>query len=81
MKEGRKTCNLYICFSDIAGLDEATGFTAPTVETIPAWENPRLEEHADEMDEVRRRRLERFQSDSSDKQTSSEETRHNAHLD
>lgn len=33
-------------------------------EIIPKWEDPRTEEHKDEMDEVRRRRLEKFLTDS-----------------
>ncbi|XP_045183100.2 E3 ubiquitin-protein ligase synoviolin B-like [Mercenaria mercenaria] len=38
----------------------AMGFTPEIEEEIPKWEDPRKEEHTDEMDEVRRRRLEKF---------------------
>ena len=39
------------------------GYTPPKEEMIPEWEDPSKEEHRDEADEVRRRRLERFLSD------------------
>jgi len=43
----------------------AVGGVAETREEyIPEWTDPRMEEHADSMDEVRRRRLERFHSES-----------------
>lgn len=46
----------------------ATGFTPETEKIIPQWNDPRKEEHKDEMDEVRRRRLEKFLSDSTSSQ-------------
>ena len=50
--------------ADYAGLEGATGFTPP-VETVAAWDDPpREEEQEDELQEVRRRRLQRFSQDS-----------------
>ncbi|KAK7493457.1 hypothetical protein BaRGS_00015357 [Batillaria attramentaria] len=46
-----------------SGLEGATGFTAPREMEVPEWEDPREEEHEDEMHEVRRRRLQRFSQD------------------
>ncbi|WAR18781.1 SYVNB-like protein [Mya arenaria] len=51
----------------------ASGFTPTTDEYIPEWEDPRTEEHVDGMDEVRRRRLEKFLSDSSSKDKCSQD--------
>nr|KAG5704224.1 hypothetical protein BaRGS_012512 [Batillaria attramentaria] len=48
---------------DFSGLEGATGFTAPREMEVPEWEDPREEEHEDEMHEVRRRRLQRFSQD------------------
>ena len=50
-------------FSDLTSLEGAMGYTPPKEEMIPEWEDPSKEEHRDEADEVRRRRLERFLSD------------------
>ena len=50
----------------LTGTDEAggaTGFTPGTDEYISEWSGLHPEEHKDEMDEVRRRRLEKFLSD------------------
>ncbi|XP_060577848.1 E3 ubiquitin-protein ligase synoviolin A-like isoform X2 [Ruditapes philippinarum] len=41
----------------------ASGFTPEVEEYIPKWDDPRTEEYTDEMVEVRRRRLEKFLSD------------------
>ncbi|KAK7104456.1 E3 ubiquitin-protein ligase synoviolin A-like isoform X1 [Littorina saxatilis] len=46
---------------DFSGLEGATGYTPP--QEVPAWEDPREEEHEDELHEVRRRRLQRFSQD------------------
>ena len=51
--------------SDLTSIEGAAGYTPPKEEMIPEWEDPSKEEHRDEADEVRRRRLERFLSDSS----------------
>ncbi|XP_052058683.1 E3 ubiquitin-protein ligase synoviolin B-like [Mytilus californianus] len=45
---------------DLSDLEGATGYTPPTEEMIPSWEDPSQEEHEDEQHEVRRRRLEKF---------------------
>ncbi|KAJ8308181.1 hypothetical protein KUTeg_013055 [Tegillarca granosa] len=52
----------------------ATGYTpvvktTDTDEIIPDWEDPNKEEHEDEMHEVRRRRLQRFEQDKNDNTT------------
>lgn len=52
------------------GLEGATGFTPPKEEVIPDWEDPNKEEHEDEMHEIRRRRLQKFDQEQSAKQTS-----------
>ncbi|KAK3594629.1 hypothetical protein CHS0354_013254 [Potamilus streckersoni] len=51
--------------TDLTELEGATGYTSPKEEMIPAWNDPKDEEHSDEMDEVRRRRLHHFSSSSS----------------
>lgn len=48
---------------DLSSLEGAAGYSPPKEELIPEWEDPAKEEHGDEMDEVRRRRLEKFLSD------------------
>jgi hypothetical protein len=53
-------------FSDYIETSEpegASGFTPEVEEYIPKWDDPRTEEYTDEMVEVRRRRLEKFLSD------------------
>lgn len=52
-------------FTETDDIEGATGFTPPTNEYIPEWSGLNKEEHKDEMDEVRRRRLEKFLSDTS----------------
>lgn len=47
-------------FPEYSSLEGATGYTPSKDETIPKWDDPAQEEHEDEMHEVRRRRLERF---------------------
>lgn len=56
--------------ADYDGLEGATGFTPPKEEVIPDWEDPAKEEHEDEMHEIRRRRLQKFDQEQSAKQTS-----------
>lgn len=56
--------------ADYEGLEGATGFTPPKEEVIPDWEDPTKEEHEDEMHEIRRRRLQKFDQEQSAKQTS-----------
>ena len=53
----------YIETSEVEG---ASGFTPEVEELIPKWDDPRTEEYTDEMIEVRRRRLEKFLSESKD---------------
>lgn len=58
----------YFFFAEVQG---ATGYTpviktTATDEIIPDWEDPNKEEHEDEMHEVRRRRLQRFEQEKSD---------------
>ena len=65
-------------FSDLSSLEGATGYSPVKEELIPEWNDPSKEEHTDEMDQVRRRRLEKFLSDNS--QTSTE-TKHSSHED
>lgn len=60
-------------FTDLNSLEGATGYSPPKEELIPEWDDPTKEEHGDEMDEVRRRRLEKFLADSSQTET---ETNH-----
>lgn len=50
-------------FTDLTSLEGAAGYTPPKEEMIPEWEDPTKEEHKDEADEIRRRRLERFLSE------------------
>lgn len=50
---------------DLSSLEGAAGFSSPKEELIPEWNDPSKEEHGDEMDEVRRRRLEKFLSEDS----------------
>lgn len=50
---------------DLSSLEGATGYSPPKEELIPEWEDPAKEEHGDEMDEVRRRRLEKFLTENS----------------
>ena len=55
---------LYIAvILDLTSLEGAAGYTPPKEEMIPEWEDPTKEEHKDEADEIRRRRLERFLSE------------------
>jgi hypothetical protein len=53
-----------IQIADYSGLEGATGYTPPP-QDVPAWEDPREEEHEDELHEVRRRRLQHFSHDGS----------------
>ncbi|XP_041351997.1 E3 ubiquitin-protein ligase synoviolin B-like isoform X2 [Gigantopelta aegis] len=48
-------------------IEGAVGFTAPTEDSIPEWEDPREEQHEDELHEVRKRRLQKFTSESIDR--------------
>ena len=76
-----ENCTQKICFpffSDLSSLEGATGYSPVKEELIPEWNDPSKEEHTDEMDQVRRRRLEKFLSDNS--QTSTE-TKHSSHED
>ncbi|PVD25557.1 hypothetical protein C0Q70_13213 [Pomacea canaliculata] len=53
---------------DFSGLEGATGFSGPKEMDLPAWEDPREDEHEDELHEVRRRRLERFSQEGKKKE-------------
>ena len=55
---------LFISAPDYSGLEGAVGFTPPTEDSIPEWDDPREEQHEDELHEVRKRRLQKFSSES-----------------
>lgn len=59
----------------------ATGSSEPQEEIIPEWQDPRKEEHCDEMDEIRRRRLEKFLSETQSGNAESEKVTHSEHND
>lgn len=59
---------LLTLISDFSGLEGATGFSGPKEMDLPAWEDPREDEHEDELHEVRRRRLERFSQEGKKKE-------------
>ncbi|KAL5008820.1 hypothetical protein ScPMuIL_014401 [Solemya velum] len=47
----------------LSELDGAVGYTPPKEEFIPEWDDPRNEEHQDELHKIRHRRLQRFSED------------------
>ncbi|XP_062579545.1 E3 ubiquitin-protein ligase synoviolin-like [Saccostrea cucullata] len=59
-KEGIKTepSGTHLSYED---LDGATGYTPPKEEEMPEWEDLAKEEFTDEMHEIRRRRLQKFE--------------------
>ncbi|XP_061165270.1 E3 ubiquitin-protein ligase synoviolin-like [Saccostrea echinata] len=50
-------------------LEGATGYSPPKEEEMPEWEDPAKEEFADEMHEIRRRRLQKFAQEQKDTPT------------